>query len=692
MFQKIHLRLLLVLAGILILGLFTMTACGPQEPVENSKISLEVNEDQPEEVPEVSLPAVPSVVLSELVGSVTARQAEKEFSPAEVGFVLYLDGQVQTGEDGRARIDFPDGTIVRIGPSSLFTFEDIEETEKGDFKSLFLEFGQLWVVLMGGELEVDTPAGVASVRGSYLSVWQDAVTGKTFATCAEGTCVMSSGGVEIIVGAGETMLVSGPGVIPLAGIMSLEEFELWWEINPELLLILDLIPGSLSGRTWSDEDGNGLQDEEEPGLSEVEVTLSSVDGEQLAVTVTDEIGNYQFEDILVGQYSLSFSQPNGYIFTLPNEGADDSIDSDPDEEGFVTNVNIIPGENNSPIDAGFVRPGSGAVCPLTGLPIPEEALLDLRPIFISISIFPEIVRPVTAINSAPVVFETLIDEGQTRLQALFYCGYPEVLPENDGGSSAGGGFDISGVRSGRVFYAELAQLFGAGLIFGGASPEVFPTIAPYTCSLADSANKSDIGGVGLNVDSLIGIADSCQSNLGNTDLAVWDFGDPPKGGEPVEKFLMHYNYMNQSRWIYEPEAGGYVRYQNTPSEPEEFVLATDRLTGDAVVRQNILLLKVSHEVMNKSGTIINFDLTNERGFAVLLRNGTAHNVCWSAVFDDYPELLNRYRPFLVYNCETKEPVNLEYGSMWVNVVDYSVGFSWQGEYWRAYQPYLNYMP
>jgi hypothetical protein len=686
MFQNKPLRLIIVLAGLLIAASIAMVGCAPQNEVVEPKQNLVVDQIDPE-----PLTVGPFVVLSELSGDVSSRQADEEFTKSADGDVLYLNAQLKTGTDGRVRLDFADGTIVRIGPSSLFTLEDMKESEDGVLKRLYLEFGQVWVVLTGGELEVDTPSGVASVRGSYLSVWQDAETGETYATCAEGICAMMSGDVEIVFTAGQTALVSGPGELPLPGIMSLEEFRLWWEINPELLLILDLIPGSLSGWAWSDTDGNGLQDEDETGLRGVEVTLFSIDGDQVAFTETDEDGYYLFEDLLVGQYALAFSQPNGFIFTLPDQGEDDSVDSDPDEEGLVSSLNIVPGDHNRAVDAGYVRPGGGAVCPLTGLPIQEKGFLNLRPIFISISIFPETVRPVTGINSAPVVFETLIDEGQTRLQALFYCDYPKVFPADDGGS-AGSGFDISGVRSGRVFYAELAQLFGAGLIFGGASPEVFPVIAPYTCSLADSANKSDIGGVGLDVENLKGIAASCQSNLGNTDLAVWNFGDPPEGGEPVEKFLMHYNYLNQSRWIYEPEAGGYVRYQNTPSDPEEFVLATDRLTGDAVVRQNILLLKVSHDVMNSSGTIINFDLTNERGFAVLLRNGAAYNVCWSAVFDDYPELFNRYRPFLVYNCETKEPINLEFGSMWVNIVDYSVGFSWQGEYWRAYQPYLNYMP
>jgi hypothetical protein len=686
MSQKVSLRLLLVLVAIMGLVSLSITACSPQAasavPGNNPPTASEQNKSE-------TNPTGPSAVLRELEGSVTARQAEEEFSTAKEGYVLYLNGQVKTGKDGRARLDFPDETIVRVGPSSLFTLEEIEQAEEGSIKRLFLEFGQLWVVLMGGEMEVDTPAGVASVRGSYLSVWQDEETGEIYLTCLEGLCGWEFEGEKVTITAGQTIRVLGFGEPPVFGIMSQEEIELWLKYNVEAYQVLDQVPGSIGGWVWFDDNGNGIQDEDETGLSGVEVGLISSDGERIAAIEVDEDGFYLFEEVFAGEYSLEFSQPYGYVYTLPDQGEDDNLDSDPIEEGFTAAFELAPGEHNLTLDAGFVRPGiGGAVCPLTGLPIDDESLLDLRPIFLSMSIFPEGVRPVTGINSAPVVFETLIDEGMTRLQALFYCGYPETLPEDDGGNS----FDIRGVRSGRVFYAELAQIFGAGLIFGGADPNVFQTIAPYTCSLANTADQSDIGAAGVDIDQLQGIADRCQSDLGNTDLSVWSFGNPPEGGTPVEKFLMQYNYLNQSRWIYDPEAYGYVRYQNTPSNPGEFVLATDRLTGEAVVRQNILLLKVSHQVMNSAGTIINFDLTNERGYAVLLRNGAAYNVCWSAVFDDYPERMNRYRPFLLYNCETKEPVNLEYGGTWVNVVDYAVGFEWKGEYWRAYQPYLNYIP
>ena len=289
------------------------------------------------------------------------------------------------------------------------------------------------------------------------------------------------------------------------------------------------------------------------------------------------------------------------------------------------------------------------------------------------------------------IFETIIDEGQTRLQALFYCGYPEKMPESSGASETK--FDISGVRSGRVFYAELAQLFGAGLIFGGADAKVYETIAPYQCGAVENENiPGNIGGLGLDIDNLEKTAENCQHRLGNPDFNVWQFGPAPAGGQAAEKFLMFYNYLNQTRWEYDPAAGGYVRYQNDPESPEQFTLSTDRLTGEAVVRQNIILLEVPHHVLNSSGTIIDFDLTDERGYAWLLRDGAMYEACWSAVFSDYPTRSDRYRPFLLYDCATKEPINFAYGSTWVNVVSPAFWFDTSGEYLMAKQPFLGYGP
>lgn len=453
----------------------------------------------------------------------------------------------------------------------------------------------------------------------------------------------------------------------------------------------DLDPSSIGNYVWEDLNGNGQQDSAEPGIEGVSVRLLSEQGELISSVQTDMEGAYFFEGLSAGEYWLEFSYPNS-SFAPQHSGSDPAKDSNADSSGKTALFSLQAGEQRSDLDTGLIYPGHAGVCPLTGLPT-DANLLDNRPIFISISHFPAwATRPSTGLNSAPVVFETLIDEGQTRLQALFYCGYP-VKPPQAGASTQAAGFDIRGVRSGRVFYAELAQLFGAGLIFGGASAEVYDQISSFQCGVVDNTEiPKDIGSAGLDIDSLQAVAENCKHPRGNTQLDVWQFGPPPAGGEPAEKFLMHYNYLNQTRWIYDPTAGGYVRYQNDPGTPNDFTLSTDKLTGEAIVRQNVLLLQVPHEVLNRSGTIISFDLTDERGYAWLLRDGAIHKVCWSAVFDDYDSPSNRYRPFLLYDCASKDKVNFALGSTWINVVDASFWLEQKGDYLTATQPFLGYGP
>ncbi|MBN2045371.1 MAG: DUF3048 C-terminal domain-containing protein [Anaerolineales bacterium] len=668
-----------------------IAACSAVEESAGQDIYTPKNETAELSVgePEVaSAPAGPSAVMSEISGDVAFRlnKATAFDSPMD-GSELFLNAQVQTGSDGRVRLDFADGTLVRVTPNSLFTLTEIEERNDGLFKRLSLGAGQMWIVLNGGSLEVETASGVASVRGSYLMVTFDPDTGNIRITCLEGTCALKVNGEEVVLGAGEKAEFTGSGIE--AGLMSQEDIQAWLDSTPEAELVLHLVPAAVGDRVWEDLNGNGLQDEDEPGLPGVTVSLVDLEGEAVATTQTDGDGQYLFTDVPAGEYSLEFFLENT-LFTVQDAGEDDGLDSDVDRDGktgvfALENAGYLTG-----YDAGMVYPGHAGWCPLTGLPTDAD-LLQNRPIFISISKFPAWATRPAVLAAAPVVFETLIDEGQTRLQALYYCGYPQTVAGVE--AQGGGQFDISGVRSGRVFYAELAQLFGAGLIFGGADAKVYQTIAPYQCGVVDNvAVPNNPGGLGMDVESLQNVAESCKHRLGNPDLNVWQFGAAPSGGQAAANFLMDYNYLNQTRWIYDAKAGGYVRYENDPAEPKQFTLSTDKLTGEAIVRQNVILLETPHEVLNSSGTIINFDLTDERGYAYLLRDGMMHKACWSAVFDDYPTESNRYRPFLLYDCDTKEPVNFAYGSTWVNVVDASFWFESDGEYLVAKQPFLGYAP
>ncbi len=123
------------------------------------------------------------------------------FQPAAEGQKLFVGGEILTNADSRAELHLlPEDTIVRINANTHFVLKKREPTTATT--SLKLLFGKIWIILKGGSLDVETPNGVASVRGSIMSVEyypdQQAVT----VVCLEGHCAFSSaeGTVEMTTG------------------------------------------------------------------------------------------------------------------------------------------------------------------------------------------------------------------------------------------------------------------------------------------------------------------------------------------------------------------------------------------------------------------------------------------------------------------------------------------------------------
>jgi hypothetical protein len=87
---------------------------------------------------------------------------------------------------------------------------------------------------------------------------------------------------------------------------------------------------------WLDLDRDGIRETGEPGLNGFRVELFHSDGTLEAVTFSDNLrgdpsqpGFYFFGDRPPGDYYVQFSPaPIGWNVMLPNQGGDDSIDSD----------------------------------------------------------------------------------------------------------------------------------------------------------------------------------------------------------------------------------------------------------------------------------------------------------------------------------------------------------------------------
>src|SRR5207253_960436 len=69
---------------------------------------------------------------------------------------------------------------------------------------------------------------------------------------------------------------------------------------------------SVGNFVWQDLNGNGRQDPGEPGLDGVTVRLLDANGNVLETTTTANGGQYSFDGLAAGTYSLQFVAPAGY--------------------------------------------------------------------------------------------------------------------------------------------------------------------------------------------------------------------------------------------------------------------------------------------------------------------------------------------------------------------------------------------
>ncbi|MFT3908700.1 MAG: SdrD B-like domain-containing protein [Ferruginibacter sp.] len=116
---------------------------------------------------------------------------------------------------------------------------------------------------------------------------------------------------------------------------------------------------------WYDQNNNGLQDGSindngETGVAGMTVKLYNNAGFNVATTVTDASGVYNFSNIPPGNdYYIVFNKPAGYDFTLQNIGGITAINnSKVDATGRSNNFNLAIGENISNIDAGIKATGT----------------------------------------------------------------------------------------------------------------------------------------------------------------------------------------------------------------------------------------------------------------------------------------------------------------------------------------------
>ena len=108
----------------------------------------------------------------------------------------------------------------------------------------------------------------------------------------------------------------------------------------------------LGNFVWYDQDGDGIQNSNEKGVSGVCIRLYDEQGELIEETSSDSNGYYGFSVEIEKSYQVEFLRPEGMSFSPENIGNEDS-DSDANSGNGMTGMIAIKGENLY-VDAGFV--------------------------------------------------------------------------------------------------------------------------------------------------------------------------------------------------------------------------------------------------------------------------------------------------------------------------------------------------
>ena len=120
-------------------------------------------------------------------------------------------------------------------------------------------------------------------------------------------------------------------------------------------------PASVGDYVWMDVNRDGLQDADEPAMPGVTVTLTRADGSAVtdaegnpvAAVTTDAAGKYMFENLLPGDYTVTFTNPAGYEATVSDAGGDRAADSN----GTESAVSLAQGQDDATVDYGLVGTG-----------------------------------------------------------------------------------------------------------------------------------------------------------------------------------------------------------------------------------------------------------------------------------------------------------------------------------------------
>lgn len=335
------------------------------------------------------------------------------------------------------------------------------------------------------------------------------------------------------------------------------------------------------------------------------------------------------------------------------------------------------------------------VSPLTGLPVSDPDSLKLPAVLVSLANFPPSARPLTGLSFAPQVYEIYITEGMTRFLTVFYgdlptaqsiaarttpaaepaearqaqgAASPTAQPTQPAliGAFENPGDGLAGVRSGREAYVPIVNAFPNGCLVAASKSAV---VQVNICRNVFGRDPNNINSAGLTFDQMADLAEANQNPNRPVNYSGNAFSaQVPAGGQTANRVEVFYSWLNQAQWKFDPTAQTYLRFEDfgVADKAGQFRQATDRLTGEPVAFENVVVLFVEH--VARTPTIIDLNMgVGQQGRAVVFRNGQAFTgLTWSMLNETYERSTGLARPVRLRNADGT-PFTLAPGNTWFHI-------------------------
>lgn len=361
---------------------------------------------------------------------------------------------------------------------------------------------------------------------------------------------------------------------------------------------------TIGNRVWLDENGNGIQDDWEVGVSGVCVRL--MDGssrEVIAEAVTDSNGYFWFERPR-GEVIIQFVKPEFYEFTQMNVG-DEDHDSD---------ANPSTGETKKfTVEAPASFWDAGLILTIQPSPTPTASVIGTPP-------------------------------------GWYIPQEPYIGP----------------IRSGRLTYNQIGAMFwNSCLVYASAAWDIGEMLDG--CEIVYGVDQTTPNSALLTVSRLRELAEQSRVERQPVNYSGNLFSDAvPANGKPATDLSVYYHAYTQAAWRYDPVSGSYLRWTDLADGTGTLIPHTDRLTGRQLAFENIIVLFADHERYRHNQFEI--DLANGRGgYAHLFRDGQVFPIRWTTRNREWEKQTGLPRPIYFLDSQN-QPIALHPGQTWIHLV------------------------